>query len=78
MNDISAISDINKADGVRQATYYDGPMFHVFVDFPSGSIPIADGGLADWTGRLLSDRKERILTSGTGLSLLAKLLPVSR
>ncbi len=32
---------------------------------------IADGGTVDWTQRLLSDAKERLLVSGIGLELLA-------
>lgn len=31
---------------------------------------LVDGGFTDWTQRLLSDRKERLLTSGIGIELL--------
>jgi hypothetical protein len=47
--------------------YYDGPMLRVTV----GDIAIGDGGLVDWTQRLLANGKERLLISGFGLGLLA-------
>jgi hypothetical protein len=34
-------------------------------------LPLVDGGCTTWTQQLLSDRKERLLVSGIGLSLLA-------
>jgi hypothetical protein len=33
----------------------------------TASLSIADGGLADWTRRLLTDGKERLSVSGIGL-----------
>ena len=36
------------------------------------TLGLADGGLTDWTQRLLSNRKERLFTSGLGLGLLAQ------
>ena len=35
------------------------------------TYPLADGGRIDWTQRLLSDRKERLLTSAIGISLVS-------
>lgn len=37
-------------------------------------LEIADGGFTDWTQRLSSNRKERLLISGMGLELLYKML----
>ena len=34
---------------------------------------MADGGSTDWTQRLLSDRAERLFTSGIGLERLIRL-----
>jgi hypothetical protein len=31
-----------------------------------------DGGFTDWTARLLSNRKERLLTSGIGIDFLMR------
>ncbi|GLZ29415.1 hypothetical protein Lesp02_16050 [Lentzea sp. NBRC 105346] len=47
--------------------YYDGFCFKVF----RGGVEIGDGGLVDWTRRLLADRKERMLISGIGVDRLA-------
>ena len=47
---------------------------------PDGSrYPIVDGGLTDWTARLLGNRKERLLISGIGSEFVCKAyrLPVS-
>ena len=34
--------------------------------------PIVDGGLTDWTARLLQDKKERLLTSGIGSEFVCR------
>ncbi len=39
----------------------------------AGDLAVVDGGFVDWTQRLLSDRKERLLISGAGLERLASL-----
>jgi hypothetical protein len=55
--------------------YYRGACFSIYVTTPQGRrIQLADGGFTDWTARLLSNRKERLLTSGLGVELLAGLL----
>jgi len=52
--------------------YYDGPTLRISaIDREGIAYAIADGGMVDWTQRLLSDRKERLLISGIGLGLLA-------
>ena len=38
------------------------------------SLDYIDGGFTDWTMKLLSDKKERLLTSGAGSELLIKML----
>ena len=42
------------------------------TDREGDAVGLADGGRTDWTQRLLSNRKERLLTSGIGLGLLAE------
>jgi hypothetical protein len=54
----------------RAAGYYDGLMLELLV----GEHSLADGGTTDWTQRLLSDRKERLLVSGIGTEMLARFL----
>jgi hypothetical protein len=56
-------------DDDRQAgrTYYSDVCFAVDAALPDGSrANLSDGGLTDWTARLLADRKERLLISGLG------------
>ena len=49
--------------------YYTTARFEIRV----GDLSVVDGGFVDWTQRLLSDRKERLLISGAGLERLASL-----
>jgi hypothetical protein len=51
--------------------YYDGLALDVTVEDAAGMpLPLVDGGTVDWTARLLSDRRERLLVSGVGLELV--------
>lgn len=55
-------------------TYYAGLCLSLWAEDASGtSMNLADGGFTDWTRRLLSNAKERLLVSGIGVELLAKL-----
>ena len=48
--------------------YYDAVCFKLFARDPSGKeIELGDGGPVDWTAKLLSDRKERLVISGLGV-----------
>jgi hypothetical protein len=52
--------------------YYDRVCFKVVAtDATAGELTLADGGLTDWTRRLLSDEKERLVVSGIGVERLA-------
>ncbi len=47
--------------------YYRGWCFHLFATMPAGEeMFLADGGAVDWSRRLLSDQKERMVISGIG------------
>jgi len=47
--------------------YYAGFCFHLQARAPSGRwLELVDGGAVDWTQRLLSDAKERLVISGIG------------
>lgn len=55
--------------------YYDGVCFKLFAtDESDQEIELADGGLTDWTRRLLSDNKERLVVSGISLERLGARL----
>ncbi|HXA65216.1 MAG TPA: hypothetical protein VNV82_08695 [Bryobacteraceae bacterium] len=48
-------------------SYYQGVCLRISPMAPDGNrYPITDGGLTDWTARLLEDRKERLLATGIG------------
>lgn len=51
--------------------YYDGVCYKLFAtDESAQEIELADGGLTNWTRRLLSDNKERLVVSGLSLERL--------
>lgn len=48
--------------------------FHVYAANTDGrEVQLSDGGTSDWTKRLLSNRKERLITSGFGAELVHRL-----
>lgn len=47
--------------------YYNDLCFHIYADSPTaGRVELVDGGVVDWTQKLLSNQKERLLISGIG------------
>ncbi len=48
--------------------YYIGARIGIWA----GELNLVDGGFVDWTQRLLSNRKERLLISGVGIERLAQ------
>jgi hypothetical protein len=62
--------DLTRSQGVG---YYDG--LQLRIDAISGGVPreVADGGAVDWGAQLLSDRRERLFTSGAGIERLGDL-----
>jgi hypothetical protein len=54
--------------------YYTGPCFHIFATTTDGrEVQLADGGAVDWSAKLLTSEKERLVTSGFGAELTHKL-----
>ena len=57
--------------------YYGDICFRINLTNKSGeSFDLVDGGFTDWTQKLLSNDKERLLTSGLGTELMLKLFDV--
>ena len=54
--------------------YYRGVSLNVDAVLGGREYSVADGGTVDWTQRLLSDRRERLLVSGIGTERIARLL----
>jgi len=54
--------------------YYEGLCFHVYVTDSAGEERfLVDGGFTNWTQKLLSNQKERLLISGIGSERLCSL-----
>jgi hypothetical protein len=53
--------------------YYSGLLLNIDVERDGRRLSVADGGSTDWTQRLLSDRADRLFTSGIGLERLIGL-----
>ena len=54
--------------------YYQGPCFHLKAQNAIGeTYMLADGGSVDWTRTLLSDQKERLMTSAIGTEMLCRM-----
>jgi len=52
-------------------SYYHGLCMRISPLAPDGApYAVIDGGLTDWTARLLEDKKERLLTSGIGTEFI--------
>jgi len=54
--------------------YYDRVCFKAYASAGEHPFEIADGGLVDWTQRLVPSRKERLMISGLGVERLALAL----
>ena len=54
--------------------YYRGLSLNIDAELGGQVYSVADGGTVDWTQRLLSDRRERLLISGIGTERVARLL----
>jgi hypothetical protein len=54
--------------------YYDRICFKAYATSAGRPFEIADGGLVDWTQRLVPSRKERAMISGLGVERLALAL----
>jgi hypothetical protein len=60
----------------RQAgrDYYPSVCFKVEGVWDGQQLEVGDGGIVDWTQRLLGSTKERLITSGIGLDRLASVI----
>lgn len=62
--------DIKRVAGIG---YYKALCFKITAKNKSGQeFPLADGGLTDWTKKLLGSKKERLFTSGFGSELFCR------
>ncbi|MBL7825037.1 MAG: hypothetical protein JNJ57_00285 [Saprospiraceae bacterium] len=59
--------------GENEEPYYNLCRAKVSLTFGETNIEIIDCGFTDWTAKLCANRKERMLISGLGVELVAKL-----
>ena len=58
--------------------YYEHLCYHIFAENKDGrDVQLADGGSVDWLSKLLSSKKERMVTSGFGCELIQNLFKSS-
>jgi hypothetical protein len=57
----------------KRNDYYDELQFKYYIKYKDEYLDVADGGFVNWTQKLLSNRKQRLLISGAGLELIVKI-----
>jgi hypothetical protein len=68
--DAEVVTDQQRESG---RGYYRSVCFKLFVRIADEWLDIGDGGDVDWTAKLLSDRRERLVISGVGSERVAAL-----
>jgi hypothetical protein len=63
--------ELRDADG-NSIGYYKDIRFHIYAPSGKQAIELVDGGVTDWTARLLSNNKERVVISGIGTENLLR------
>jgi hypothetical protein len=71
--DLPGVTVVDDPDRPGAAGYYAGLCFKAFASRAGRLTEIGDGGLVDWTARLLGNRKERLVISGLGIEGVATL-----
>jgi hypothetical protein len=62
--------DIHEEPAPSENNYYRGIQFKIKGVYKDTEYEIGDGGFVDWAGKLLQNKKERMLISGIGLERL--------
>lgn len=67
---IEFVLDLGRPAGLG---YYIGPCFKLYAESPDGkAFPLSDGGVSDWVGKLLSDSRWQLFTSGFGSEIFCR------
>lgn len=61
----------NESDDTRN--YYNTVRIKIFIIHKNREVHLVDMGFVDWSQKLLTNRKHRMLTSGCGLELIYKI-----
>ena len=57
----------------KENNYYQLCRFRIYLNYKNNEINLADGGLVDWTQKLLQNKKSKYLISAVGLELIYKI-----
>jgi hypothetical protein len=69
---VAAVAGVPIERTVLEHAYYDGLRFQISARSGDGdAVPLVDGGLFDWLGRLTSNRRLAMIASGMGSQLVA-------
>lgn len=69
-SDILFLFDLKRVAGIG---YYENLCFKITAENKRGKVfPLADGGMTDWTKKILSSKKERLFISGFGTELFCR------
>lgn len=67
---VEFVYDLGRTSGIG---YYESLCFKISAETQNGrKFPLVDGGLTDWSKKLLASRKERLFISGFGTELFCK------
>ncbi|NND31538.1 MAG: hypothetical protein HKN76_03030, partial [Saprospiraceae bacterium] len=64
---------VAQSEATLSNRYYETFQYKVFLKKGGMEIDLADGGMVNWTQKLLQNRKQRLCISGLGLELIERL-----
>ncbi|HTK96623.1 MAG TPA: hypothetical protein VL379_01260 [Pseudomonadales bacterium] len=70
-----AVTCVDAPERTSGRGYYRDFCFKLHAAFGGGALETSDGGIVDWTQRLVGSAKERCFISGMGLDRVALELP---
>ncbi|WP_020532306.1 hypothetical protein [Flexithrix dorotheae] len=72
--DLNTIAQIKYERPEEDNKYYQDIQFKVFLQIEENKIDLADGGLVDWSQKLIPNNKHKMVISGCGIELVLKFL----
>ena len=72
-NDFAEKNNIKVKFAPTMNDYYKKLQFKFYYDYKGIEFDLADGGFVDWMGKLLSDKKQRLIISASALEMIAKI-----
>jgi hypothetical protein len=60
-------------EAYQKGDYYETIQFKLFLHYKGMALDLADGGLVNWTQKMIPNKKHRLFISGCGLELIQKI-----